>query len=373
MARKLSHLSVPFAVIAAVATFSACSKDTSSGTSSAGGAAGTAGVAGALPTGGAAGSSGTVGSGGMTANGGAMSSGGSGTGGAAGADTGGSAGATMGMDAGILGYVCEEKLKMIDPGGTAMAGASCCGGAGKCTLASALPESQKGPLFGHDTCAKTADANDLRCAPVPAGDAAAGAEGLYASCSAMIGPSSFEGRCVPKCFLEGDPNVNTLTAGSCKAGSLDLLCAPCYNPVDAKATGACSLAPNDKPKMPAPTPYAKCGGGDGAPALGTCVPKTIALASGNPAAPSLKQDDCSSADFVCTPTLKAQDVNSCFVKCLTGLNQGYVDGACVPVYVATDVSPSALAFIKQTSCPTGEVCAPCQDLLSPGNPSHACQ
>src|SRR6185503_13268929 len=96
------------------------------------------------------------------------------------------------------------------------------------------------------------------------------------------------------------------------------VCAPCYNPVDGKATGSCTIAPNDKPKSMAPMPYAKCGARDGGMALGTCVPKTVALASGNPAAPSLKQDDCSTADYVCTPTLKANNVNACFVKCDTG-------------------------------------------------------
>ena len=101
--------------------------------------------------------------------------------------------------------------------------------------------------------------------------------------------------------------------------------------------------------------------------LGTCVPKTVALASGNPAAPSLKQDDCSSADYVCTPTLKAQNVNACFTKCQSGLSAAaYHDGACVPIYVATDVSPGALAFVKQTTCGAGEVCAPCEDSTEPG-------
>ena len=99
----------------------------------------------------------------------------------------------------------------------------------------------------------------------------------------------------------------------------------------------------------------------------------MALASGNPAAPSLKQDDCSTADYVCTPTLKAQNVDACFPKCQSGLSSGFTDGACVPIYVATDVSPSALAFVKQTTCGPGEVCGPCQDLLHPGEPSHACQ
>jgi hypothetical protein len=318
-----------------------------------------------------------VASGGMTtATGGMIASGGTtaSTGGASGASGAMGSGGMTSTDAGVLGYVCYNHLKALDPGGTGMADAPCCGGAGKCTLASTAMTMPGAKGFTHDTCAKSAGATDLLCAPLPTGDAGAAAEGLYAKCMAQIGPTAFEGRCLPKCFIEGHPNASTLTPSGCMAGPLNLICAPCYNPVDGTATGSCTIAPNDKPKTPAPTPYAKCGGRDGGAPLGTCVPKTVALASGNPAAPSLKQDDCSSADYVCTPTLKAQNVNACFPKCQSGLTgPGLSDGACVPIYVATDVSPSALAFVKQTTCNPGEVCGPCQDLLHPGEPSHACQ
>jgi hypothetical protein len=380
MVRILSRLAVPAVSIAiAVVTLPACSKDGGGTQMGTGGASGSAGAAGASLGTGGAGTSGMTGAGGMVGSGGAVGAGGVagsggvvGSGGAAGASSGGSAGATMSMDAGILGYVCEEQLAKLDKGGTGAADSACCTGLGKCTLASSVTSAGKS-LFGHDTCAKSAGATDLLCAPVPKGDAAAAAAGMYATCTAKIGPTDYEGRCVPQCFLEGDPNASTLTTGSCMTGSLNLLCAPCFNPVDGKETGACSQAPNDKPKMPAPTPYATCGARDGGAALGTCVPKTIALSSGNPAAASLKQDDCSTADYVCTPTLKANNVNACFEKCQSGLTGAYADGACVPIYVATDVSPSALAFVKQTTCASGEVCAPCEDILNPGIPSHSCQ
>jgi hypothetical protein len=152
-----------------------------------------------------------------------------------------------------------------------------------------------------------------------------------------------------------------------------LVCSPCYNPVDGTSTGACFTAPGDKPTTPAPAPYKACGTYDGGPAGGICVPKAIALASGNPAAPSLKQDPPCADGEVCTPALKANGVNACFDKCQTGLGFPYAEGACVPDFVVRDINAAAIGVIvKKTTCPDNYLCAPCADPQHAGMASNSC-
>jgi hypothetical protein len=121
--------------------------------------------------------------------------------------------------------------------------------------------------------------------------------------------------------LLGNPLASLLDAGTLKDGSgpcpAEQACAPCFNPVDGKSTGACNTG-TDMPVKPAPTPYKTCpeGNMDGQNAGGgLCVPSSIVSKLSvqcldvpvpvppapcvkpnplyNPAIPGLKQDSAS--------------------------------------------------------------------------------
>jgi len=386
MARRILRFVVPAAsaVLAAVA-FSACSNSSSGTPPETGGAAG---MGGTPATGGVAtGGGGTATGGGGAATGG----GGAATGGAATGGTGGK----MEVDAGS-DYKCEANLPSINPGGTGTENSACCGGLGLCVKSMSVSSVAGSASFGHDSCSKSAD---LVCAPAPAGDAAttqAENAGLYAVChTKLVGPDvaasdagtglpSYEGRCIPKCFTAGNPNASELQHEDCGGadggGPLDLVCSPCYNPVDGTPTGACSQKPGDSPKEAKPDAYKTCGvykvdGGDDTP-QGICVPQPLVLASGNPAAPNLKPhpDECPPNNF-CVPTLKANNLNACFEKCSTGKGSTYDPGACVPAFVVADVNPGALAlFPAGAPCSADFVCAPCVDpLMAHGHYSASCE
>jgi hypothetical protein len=352
MSRNLIRFSIPLVGSAAIAlAFLGCSSDKTSPAND-GGSSG-----GATSSGGA--SSGGKGGGG-TAGGGTSGTGGAGKGGSGGAGK---------VDAGPDPYVCLNTPSK-DPGGPGAANATCCGGIGKCVDAATVTDAKMKAALGHDTCATA-----LLCAPPAASAADAGPGGAYSKCTAHLG-AALEGRCLPKCFLIGNPQVSQLAQETCDVG---MLCAPCYSPLDASDTGACSQKPGDAPTAAAPVAYASCGAFDGGPKGGLCVPKVLVDASGNASAPSLKQDDCANATDRCVPTLKAKDTAACFAKCSSGLGGSlgaqYEPGACVPTYIVTDVAGAAgLAIVKKGSCTgEGELCAPCADPLHAGMASHACE
>ena len=262
-----------------------------------------------------------------------------------------------------------------------MSGSTCCGGLGTCGLASSVT----GPAassYSHDTCKASAGADDLKCIPTTASLADAGTAGIFDACTADFGGGvTLEGRCLPLCFIEGNPQAPLLTPGTCKgadAGAGQQVCAPCYNPIDGSDTGACSQKPGDQPKDAPPTPFKTCGAHDAGVPGGVCIPKALTSKVDNPAIASLMQDDCPSGDL-CVPTVKANDVNACFAKCdvmsptVAMFGQKYTVGACVPYYIVADTQPTALSALVQSSCAAGELCAPCLNPLMSGMPTGACQ
>lgn len=343
----------------------ACSSDKSNGTGSDGGAAnGTGGAT--KGTGGASTSSGGAGTGGSTASGGAS-----------GAATGGKGGTAGGADQ----YVCD-KLPPRDPGGTSKEGDTCCDTslgfkAGTCVKVSSITDPLRKAAYGHDTCTHSTDAaSDLKCAPTDAALADAGALGVYGTCKATFGGSlSLEGRCLPKCFVAGMAAAANLAQETCSAK--DLVCAPCYNPIDGTDTGACKQAPGDSPKEAKPATFKKCGAlKAGDPDTGICVPE--ALVTDPVQQQALKTAftgdagvvDLCAAGQVCAPALKAMDLNACFKHC----NSIVGPGACIPIYLVPAGQRSALSSTPDVCDKTTEMCAPCLNPLStpPNQPTGAC-
>ncbi|HVU02265.1 MAG TPA: hypothetical protein VHE30_10960 [Polyangiaceae bacterium] len=356
MSRNLIRFSIPLIGSALVAWgVVACSSDSNSpATGPSTGSGGSAGGG----TGGAA----TGGGGGGGASSGGASSGGASGGG----NTGGAAG---GGDV----YGCQAKPP-ADPVGTTAAGGDCCdtsiGKVGSCTAEADISDPLLKASYGHSGCAE-----GLKCAPKDAALADAGALGVYSTCTANLGANlGLEGRCLPKCFVAGNPQAPQLKQEGCSQP--ELVCAPCFNPLDGTATGACTQKAGDQPTTTAPTPFKTCGAYDGGPSGGTCIPQPLVDNSGNPAAGSLKQDDCASGEK-CVPTLKAQNINACFAKCTTTLasfGDQYGPGACVPAYVVRDVNPAGLAILTKGTCTgDGELCAPCLDPLNAGAKTNSCE
>lgn len=368
MSRNLIRFSLPLISGAAVAlVVLGCSSDTTTPGGGTGGSKSDAGTGG--KTGSTGGTTGTTG--GTTGTTG-------GTTGTTGGTT-GTGGATD-VDAGNV-YTCLS-APPADPGGTGVKDDACCdtpglGKVGTCTDPASITDPIQKAAFGHGSCGPT-----LLCAPKaglsssPPPDA-----GVYAPCKAKA-LGNLEGRCLPKCFVAGNPQSPNLAQDDCK--SPEEVCAPCYSPVPvdgktgAQPTGACSQAALDAPVDLPPAVFKECGAVDGGPTKGLmgglCIPRDLALASGNTAAPSLKQDDCSTGE-VCTPTLKVNNVKGCFTKCDTGIAGQYAPGACVPSYVVRDVGGNgAVKLFKKGTC-TGDddICAPCANPLTGGSPSHSCE
>jgi hypothetical protein len=293
--------------------------------------------------------------------------GGKGTGGKSGStggNTSGTGGSTTGD--GASQYVCEAKPP-IDPGKDGAEGSTCCLDFGTCVKPSTITDPVQLSAFGHDSCKAGTGDSDLKCAPTASALADAGTLGVYDTCTANLG-SALEGRCLPKCFVLGNPQASLLKQEGCK--NAELVCAPCFSPVDGKATGACSQKAGDKPTTQPPTPFPTCGATDSGPALGVCVPKQLALDTGNPAASMLVQLDCASATDVCAPALKVKNPNECFPECTSIAGPG----ACVAAFLVEAVQPGGSTYLNGQGCQGGELCAPCLNPLStpPNQPTGAC-
>jgi len=301
--------------------------------------------------------------GGSPGSGGGSSTGGSKAGSGGSSASGGSTASTGGTASTDDLYVCE-KATPRDPGtGSGTEGSECCttaiGKVGKCVKESSITDATQKAAFGYDSCSKSAG---LKCAPDPAQLPTAEQNGVYAECTATLGDDGLEGRCLPKCFVAGVGAAAQLKQDGCQ--SADLVCAPCYNPIDGTDTGACKQKAGDAPKKPAPTAYKKCGGD-----LGICVPASLVT---DPVQKSALErafegmsSGCDGTDL-CAPVLKAKDQAACFTKCpsVAGLA-----GACVPEYLVPAAQRDLIR--SATGCGTGELCAPCQDPTSMPMPNMA--
>jgi hypothetical protein len=210
--------------------------------------------------------------------------------------------------------------------------AKCCGGAGYCVPKSAVPTADQAQL-GAETCTGT----DILCAPDKLTDSAY----KPPACTSLAG---LEGRCLPDCLPAVAAQKDRLPKDTCTTGEL---CAPCYDPVTGKDTGACTRG-GDKPVNPPKTFDPCCG------PLGHCVPDSI-LTTDQKAL--LGKDTCTAAGDLCAPDVFAgSGLKATTCRALGTLS---AEGRCIPACLPS-IQAQASRLDKST-CDTGYLCAPCFD------------
>lgn len=216
---------------------------------------------------------------------------------------------------------------------TANAYQRCCGTLGACVPKTLIPAAQQ-PMLASDVCTDPA----TLCVPISfAGTTGTGPK----VCSSLeVLPGQFaEGRCVPTCVPQVQQQADRLPQDVCQTGEK---CAPCYNPIDGSATGSCTVG-TDQPTKPA-LKFTTCCTGNG-----LCVSPTEAGSQ----ASSLVAQECTGG-FLCAPIYKV--ANTTPVSCdPMGLFAGQ-PGVCVAACFVTGLNG---IFTVQSSCQTGEKCAPC--------------
>jgi hypothetical protein len=235
-----------------------------------------------------------------------------------------------------------------------------------------VPASLSGSL-GHSDCTAS-----LFCAPKDPSTIPALPGGTIPTCHLTYGTTSYEGRCLPRCFTLGNAAAASLNQGDCSQDLAtqigipfdEVVCAPCYNPLDATSTGACSQF-GDAPTDAVPAAFAECGiFPAGSAPMGFCVPQELVAAVAQDPT-QVPQDTCA-AGMLCAPKNKVQDPNLCFAKCQSPLGG---DAACVPTYlVEAPNSPGVglSATLGQVTCAAGETCTPCVSPID-GTTTGACK
>jgi hypothetical protein len=223
-----------------------------------------------------------------------------------------------------------------DVGGAKESGADCCDGLGTCSgeaggANAGLP---------HETCKAQPD---LRCVPKPPVSDEDGGSANFASCRVQFPGSpasapSFEGRCLPSCFVRYSPIASRLSQATCASGEI---CSPCYSPLNGRSTGTCDRL-GDSPLDPPLAGFAECSEG-----LGYCVPT---YAAGGAAA-QLSRLSCQPGEL-CAPKIKVADPEACFERCDAG---SFGPGACAPDFLAGPASP----LLNGLGCRPAELCIPC--------------
>lgn len=220
----------------------------------------------------------------------------------------------------------------------------CCGGLGHCVPSTILSSSQQS-LLGKDSCTNTGDL----CAP----DVFADVTQKPQSCRAL-GTFDAEGRCVPSCVPSVAAQASRLDQSTCSAG---YLCAPCYDPLTGASTGACSQN-GDAPVETAKTFPGCCG------TLGLCVPTALVPAN---QVSQLGKDTCTGTDVLCAPK-SLTDPTAKPPTCTT-MSPLNLEGRCVPGCL-----PAVQSFasnLRQETCASGELCAPCYNPID-GTNTNAC-
>ncbi len=210
------------------------------------------------------------------------------------------------------------------------------------------------------TCVPQTLVSEADAARLPA----TGCEGADALCvpNALLDPNFVpvscrsvgggEGRCIASCMLPPEQLSAPLPQSTCVAGEL---CAPCFNPIDGSATGACSVR-GDAPKEPVLRFDTPCCGRSG-----LCIPAEL---SGS-GAQSLPVDRCGSAHgegWLCAPkrvvTEPARASNP-FASCKIDLGLFRVGrGKCVPNCMV-EASGFVKRLLRRSNCESGESCVPC--------------
>lgn len=217
-----------------------------------------------------------------------------------------------------------------------------CGDGARCVPATLVPASSAAML-------KACPAG--LCAPEKS--IAAGGQYLPKTCAAVAGA---EGRCLNVNIPQIEAQKAQLTRDVCDASEL---CAPCFNPIDGKETGACKSVSCDAPKKPAKT-FTPCCVSQGT-GRAKCVPRTIVpeAQQGN-----LDDDDgtCQEDTELCVPNEMLQP-NFKGPACsgstfLTGSYTGVCLSDCLSFGFIESLG------ISRGDCTKGFKCAPCTNPLT---------
>jgi hypothetical protein len=170
------------------------------------------------------------------------------------------------------------------------------------------------------------------------------------TCTSVAGA---EGRCTNENIPAIQAQKSMLPKDSCDVNEV---CAPCYNPLDSTATGACSTAKCDAPKLPPKTFTACCN------ARAKCVPKTTVpeqmqknLGDGD----GTCQKDvevCVPNEFVSNPAYKGTPCTG------SGFIGGQYDGVCLSDCLEFSFFQSL--GISRGNCASQMKCVPCQNPLT---------
>lgn len=217
-----------------------------------------------------------------------------------------------------------------------------CGDGARCVPSSLVPAASAAML---KTCPTGL------CAPEKS--IAAGGQYVPKACAAVAGA---EGRCLNVNIPQIEAQKAQLTRDVCDTSEL---CAPCFNPLDGKETGACKSVSCDAPKQPAKT-FTACCKSQGT-ARAKCVPSTIIPQSqqGN-----LDDDNgtCQKGSELCVPNEMLQPnfkgpacAGSTF---LTGDYTGVCLSDCLSFGFIQSLG------ISRGNCTKGFKCAPCTNPLT---------
>jgi len=225
---------------------------------------------------------------------------------------------------------------------------ACCDGRGTCVPSGLVPSSLVDRLSAENC------GHALLCAPSSLIDSSGG----FAACRAA---GNLEGRCLPSCLKDVVEQGAKLQQRSCAQGER---CLPCYNPLDGKETGACSVG-SDKPSEPAHQFAACCGSGNAA--LGRCVPRDVLETSVSTAdLDHLATDSCTESAALCVPSAWLEKDSPMPAACRAA---GNFEGRCLPGCLR-DVAEQSKQ-LERADCAQSELCLPCYNPLD-GTATGAC-
>lgn len=220
--------------------------------------------------------------------------------------------------------------------------AKCCDDQGSCVPKSIVPAADVAQL-GTDTCTGT----DILCAPNKLTD-------VTYKPPKCVSLANLEGRCLPACLPAVDAQKDRLPKATCDTGEL---CAPCYDPVTGKDTGACTRG-GDMPTDPPKTFDVCCG------SLGHCVPSSILTTDQQNL---LGKDTCTATGDLCAPDVFAGSGLTAD-KC-RALGSFDAEGRCIPACLPSIQAQASR--LDQATCQAGFLCAPCFDPTTGAN-TNAC-
>lgn len=242
---------------------------------------------------------------------------------------------TDGSDTGACNLGCDtgptENTYLFD---------KCCGDTGSCVPTSMVPTNYQS-MLGTDTCTGT----DVLCAP----DVLADPTYIPPTCTSVAGA---EGRCLAACIPQIAAQASLLPQATCAAGEL---CAPCFDPILGQSTGACEIN-GDAPANTTPTLFPECCGGEG-----SCIPVDLLTDAQKT---QLGADTCTNGDLCAPKVFAAPGAQATPCDSIDG-----AEGRCLPTCVP--MVEQQASRLPQSTCPSGDLCAPCYDPIT-GADTSAC-